>query len=249
MPPQPLSSVRSDARLYVGAGSAIHRPLLAQLVAHAVANWADIGYQLGGMLATMLGADAAPSIAMFYALSSSAAQIAALGAAAESILGRGSRDLEVFELVMLQAKKAATHRHRFAHWPWAHCDDLPDALLFIDPEALVAHDIADVRSQAPHDGRGLLGPLDRSRVYVYRERDLKEATEDLWEASYCISHLRMVLSRHLRSRSETAEWRDHIYQHLLSRPGIAEALTRLRERQKTNPGARPSRRQRRRTTE
>src|SRR5205807_7885908 len=96
MPSQPLSSVRPNARIYAGANSAIHRPLLAQRVAHVLATWADIEYELGGTLATMLGADAAaPSIAMFYALNSGAAQKSTLGAAAESILGRGSPDVEM----------------------------------------------------------------------------------------------------------------------------------------------------------
>jgi hypothetical protein len=242
MPAQPLSSVRSNARLYAGASSAIHRPLLAQLVAHAVAIWADIEYELGGMLAAILGAAAAPSMAMFYALTSSTAQNAALGAAAESVLGRRSRELEMFEIVIRQATTAASHRNRFAHWAWAHCHELPDALLFIDPEALVAHDIAHMVAQAPHDGRHLAGPLDRSRVYVYREKDLKELTDALSEASYCISQLKMIMNPQMRSGSGTAEWRDGIFQHLLSRPEIAEALSRLRERQKTNPRARPSRR-------
>jgi len=240
VPAQPLSSVRSDAQVFVGASSGgVFRPALAQLAAQVVATWADIEYQLGGMLATMLGANAAPSIAMFYALTSGAAQMAALRAAAASVLDEGSRDHELFEVIIQQAERAARPRHRFAHWVWGHCNELPDALLLIDPEALVKHDMADNRFHAPHDGRGLLGPLDRSRVYVYREQDITEILADLEEASYCASHFRMLLIPKLRGQMRDRV--DDIYERLLDRPGIAAALTRHRKRQKAGSARRASR--------
>jgi hypothetical protein len=248
MPPQPLSSIRRDARIFTGASSAKARPLLVQLVAHALATSSDIEYHMGSLLATMLGANAPPAIAMFYALTSSTGQADAIGAAAERVLGIGSNELDLFEIVMYQAKNAASHRNRFAHWAWAYCDELPDALLFIDPEALMAHDIADTRRQAPQDGRHLAGSLDRSRIFVYRGKDLNEAIAELGEASYCMAQFKMILSPSVRA-GEAAEWRDHIYRHLLTRPVIAEALSRLRERRKNDPKARPSRRRRSRKEE
>jgi hypothetical protein len=187
MPPQPLSSVRRDVRIIAGACATIFRPSLARLAAEAIAHWADIESQFGGILVTMLGTQAPPASAMFFALTSSSAKWSALGAAAEVALGEGSRDLEMLEVVIEQAKKAALHRNRFAHWCWAHSPDIPDALLFIDPEALVAHDIASGTHQAPHNGRGLLATIDRAKVYVYREKDLTEAVKSLDDVSYCVS--------------------------------------------------------------
>ena len=93
MPPQPLSNVRSTATVFVGASSTTYAcPALARLVAEALATWGDIEYQFAGMLTTMLGATAAPAVAMFNALTSSVAQIAALEGAASVALGPTSRE-------------------------------------------------------------------------------------------------------------------------------------------------------------
>jgi len=211
-----------------------------------MATWADIEYQFGGMLITMLGANAAPAAAMFSALTSSVAQLAALEAAAASVLGAASREYELFGVVMREATRAATHRHRFAHWCWAFCDELSDALLFVNPEALMEHDMNRGGVEAPFDGHGLLGDLDRSRVLVYRERDLMEAIEELDEASYCVSHLRFMIALKSRAPSEMLAQR---YLSLITRPGVAQALIRLRARRKSDPSAHPSRRRKGRTTE
>jgi hypothetical protein len=148
---------------------------------------------------------------------------------------------------MRQAARAASHRNRFAHWCWAFCRELPNALLFIDPAVLLGHDMASGALSAPFDGRGLLGDLDTSHVLVYREPDLKEAIEALRKASYCIAHFRMMLNPIVMSSDSTKEWRDRIYQLLITEPEVAQALAQLNERRKNDPKARPSRRRKGRT--
>lgn len=247
MPPQPLSRVRSQALVFVGAtGVTSARPVLVQLAAQAIATWADIENQFGGMLTTMLGANAGPAAAMFNALLSAAAQMAALRAAATSVLGAASREHELFGVVIDEAARAAGHRNRFAHWCWAHCDELPDALLFVDPEELMEHDMKRGGTEAPFDGHALLGELDRSRILVYRERDLKAAVADLQEASYSVSHLRYLIAVRGVAASPVL---DQLYRDLTTRPKIAEALSRIRSRQQSAPTERRGRRRTQRNDE
>jgi hypothetical protein len=184
LPPQPLSNVYPKATIFVGAFSGRRQAELAALVAQCIATSADIGVQYGLLVTTLLQAQAKPTAAMFYALTSDVAQIAALKAAATEILGDGTRELDLFDAIMWGATDVSRrHRNKFAHWVWGYADEIPDAILFIDPEALVAHDILlGGFMQAPHHGRGLnINKIDVTKIVVYRERDIKEALEELWK--------------------------------------------------------------------
>lgn len=243
MPPQPLSRVRPKAEVYVGATGAVnHNPALSQLAGHAIAIWADIENQFGGMLATMLGANAGPAAAMFQSLTSITAQRSAVDAAAQNVLGSKSPEYDLFAIITDQAIRASKPRNIFAHWCWAYSPDLPDALLFINPEELLAYDMKAKSSRVPFEGRALTGELDRSKILVYREMDIKEAVIALDRASYHVSYIRVLLTPWLLAHDSLKDMRDQLYRTLTTEPEVAEALSRLSERRKSDPKARPSRR-------
>jgi hypothetical protein len=86
--PQPFSQFhRGEFPKYkLGPIAIAERPVLAVAVAQAIAIWAYVEQELGSLLVKILGGDAGPSLAMYGALVSTAAQNAALNAAAEAVL-------------------------------------------------------------------------------------------------------------------------------------------------------------------
>src|SRR5438477_4398207 len=87
MPPQPLYSVRRNAKIAPDHLDIRKRPELAQLLGIAIATWAHVESALAGLLAGMLGGKPAETpIAMYNALTSTASQYAAMRAAADTSL-------------------------------------------------------------------------------------------------------------------------------------------------------------------
>jgi hypothetical protein len=240
MTAQPLSKVRSNANLHVGAVTAQMKPQLAAYVAQAVAFSAEIDTQLGELLASILGASARPAAAMYVALTSSASQRAALRAAAEVAL-TGER-LDVFDVVMRLSDVALKDRNVFAHWVWAYIDELPDALLFVEPEALIEHNINPKSRSLQIGGPRTLtnDQIDFSRVTVYRQKDLSQSVDRLQASCGRLSLLRFIGDR-------SNPILDGLFQMLLDDDDVQSGMARLTSGRKTSPKARPQRRRKGRT--
>lgn len=233
MPPQPLSSVRRDARPYLAADIIVkQQPELAALAAGVIAHAAHIENLFGAILTTMLGANAAPAAAMFRALTSMNAQADVLAAAAEVVLDPVDQDL--LGVLTALCEKAAKHRHRLAHWAWAGCFELPDAIILIDPEGLLEYELNTNSFMSPNEGRGLGDDFDPKWALVYRKKDLEEAVAALNRAHMLLSVFRTCVVPFVR---EEPRFRDPQYPRLLAQPEIAEALAKLAEARKSNPSA------------
>jgi hypothetical protein len=220
---QPLSRVKPHAALHFYPPDIMTvRPILAPLIAECIAEWAQIECTLGIILAVILETEAQTGLAMYMSLTSSTNQMTVLSAAAEAKLTKA--DEELFSAVLMIVRSAAKERHRFAHWCWALSDDLPDALLLLDP----AH-------QAPllANWLGLHDPLadiDRDNIFVLREPDAREAATTMKTVKKRLSSLLGVL--HEQDRGKRAERR----QQLSTEPQIVEALARLRKARQNAQG-------------
>ena len=219
MPPQPLSQVRSKAIVHVGPQAVELRPDLAPFIAQIIALWADVEASVCAIMTRLLSAEARPTTAMLSVIRSASTQFDMVEAAAIGKLVNPS--LEMLLAVLSTVRRAAKIRNRIAHHVWAHCDDLPDALILIEPEAFleifVRLEEAEVFSLSPDDPR--VQP-DRSRSFVFRQKDFKEIVEELknvWFCSYQVRHL--ARPRHPR--------RDEIFALLSKEPAIEAALRRI----------------------
>lgn len=132
MPPQPLSKVRRSAVPLFGYHALGRRPQLAIRVVETVAAWAQVEVALGLTAATLLGANASTVMAMHASLNGFQPRADSLLAAARTRLPE--RDGDLFEATLGVIRKAATRRHEFAHWLWGYCDELPEALLLVEPK-------------------------------------------------------------------------------------------------------------------
>jgi hypothetical protein len=141
--PKPLSQVKHSGTIYIGNNKdhpSKHRPELALLAMKVISAWSIMESFLSGVFVQMLGANPAPAVAMFNALTSTAAQNASLRAIAQTSLSK--RNQELFEAIQIAVSKLAKHRNIIAHWVWGHTSSLPDAVLLCNPAALVDHRVA-----------------------------------------------------------------------------------------------------------
>jgi hypothetical protein len=134
MPPQPLSRVRPKAKALPGPEALYtHRPNLAPLAMAVIAHWSEIEVKNASMLAFVLRAEAAPTMAMIQAIRSASAQMDVIEAAGSVKLT--GQHLEIFKAIIRLARKAAKKRHPIAHHVWAFSMEMVDAILLVEPSA------------------------------------------------------------------------------------------------------------------
>lgn len=197
-----------------------------------VSAWSIMESFLSGVFVQMLGANPAPAVAMFNALTSTAAQTAALRALAQTTLSR--RDQELFEAVLIVLKSAADARNKVAHWVWGYCSSLPDAVLLCDPRALTEY-----RMQVDYYNSRILPrtgteddfpEIPKNRIHVWERNDFIEAVERIDKLSGYIHQFAFILRGFQAWPPDTPE-DDQLYTQLCNEPAIQKALSRLRKGQ------------------
>jgi hypothetical protein len=186
--PQPFSKVVPDAYVYIDSGILKDKPDMAFLVTKIFAIWAQIEHELSFLLVRVLGADAAPAIAMHATLTAQHLQNSALQAAAKAALAPDQFD--VFQAALSTAESAATPRNHLAHWIWGGCKQRTDLLALFDPKMVKERDFRVEKfysknpSRTPEDlmKNIELYYFDTSNVLAYSKSDLERALRDLVEA-------------------------------------------------------------------
>lgn len=167
---------------------------------------------------------------MFGALQSNAAKIATVTAAANTLLK--DEVLEAFDAIMPLVRAAASQRHEFAHHLWGASDDIPDALLLVDPKHSLGWsvDVQEAITQTYKRSVRLgelneLAPLPeypREQVMVWRSADLERYTKETSETGKLLNFLCLTADAHFPEVTVSL---------LLSKePHFQSALSRLRLR-------------------
>lgn len=224
MAPQPLWKVRRNAIPNFGHQALRKRPQLAIRVAETVAAWAQAEVALGLTAATLLGGNASTVMAMHASLNGFQPRADSLLAAARTRLS--AEDGDLFEATLGVIRKAATKRHEFAHWLWGHCDELPDALLLVEPKELWARSAQvhewGTRSFPPGGYLPVATPqlVHPKSVWVYREPDFDEAFSSVTRALLFADELTFLVA------PSPAE-HDVARHQLCNEPEIRRALDKL----------------------
>lgn len=190
MSPQPLSRVRPMATVLLSPKAMMERPKLGLLVAEAIATYSDIEAQIALVMTRFLSAKAAPALAMFEALTSAPAQLAAASAAAGTVLDAG--DMELFEAVIWITGNVAKDRHKMAHNQWGYSEEMPDALLLTEGKVSARRDMETVeaiRLTMRGEGGAFWSRLPPDKIMVYREPDLREIIAKMHRVRDCYYHL------------------------------------------------------------
>jgi hypothetical protein len=220
MPRQPLIYVRPKAKYRMPANALSERPELAALVGECIAFWSQVEGQLAILLSAIMKTEKAIAAAIFLSIRNSRAQREALTAAAEIALS--GRELEMFRAIAVVYQSLDTQRTDLAHGIFGICEELPDALLWINSKDFTQHNLEfwtelitrtdpSVPLQSDETGRALF--------YVYRKEDfiqLRDEIKELWHAVFLFTY-------YLRTLHDEQE-----FQKLYTFPQIQRALSRLR---------------------
>jgi hypothetical protein len=135
---QPLSRVKRSAFVRHDPHALDDKPEMAMLVAKIFAHWGLIEHRLSLLLVRVLGADAAPALAMFATLTAQHLQTGALEAAAKAALSED--EFAVFRAALGVTDSVQTPRNQLAHWIWASAPELENALLLAEPKSAKERD-------------------------------------------------------------------------------------------------------------
>lgn len=197
MTQQPLSRVRSNAQVIVGPGSQIfdRRPDFALQSARIISNWAYCESLLKGTLANLLEAEAGPVSAIVESIKGTANYFDIIEAAAKHKLK--GRELETAKFVMSRVRHDAKNRNKIAHFLWAFCDELPDAVILVDPTEHVKY-LAKVQQRIRSSEPTMVAPkLNKNCCYVYKISDFNRIYLDMEKTTNAILHFnRFLLQSH-----------------------------------------------------
>jgi hypothetical protein len=216
--PQPLSAVIPKASLGIYPEAAEKHPDRATQVASIFAWWSAVETQLGIIFAFLMGAGRAQHVLSFYhSLNSTEAKIGVVSRIVERSLP--APEIELFKAIRrVIIRPAQAVRNQLAHWAWAECAELPDAICLINPA-----DLIDYYTES------IIRPVrvDLSLVQVYREKDLQNA-----EAVVRRAH---DLTRRFGGIISTPRDPAHqqLFEELCNEPLVREALDRQAEHSKT----------------
>lgn len=201
--PQPLSRVKSNVSIFLGIEDNTATDIMWRSVVRVTNAWSRIDGLLAEMLSGFLRADFASVAAMYSAIVSVEARRAALLAAAKIA---NPQALDLISATLNSIKSSYKRRNEFSHHIWGYSPDLPDSILLIDPAVLIEQSAAVHQFVA--DGKFVptfvkvgkatkmepppLPPYDLSRVFVYREAELKHQAKFAAQCVFMVNSLMMA---------------------------------------------------------
>lgn len=221
--PQPLLKWPNDLRF----GDLVPRvrPQLSTEIARVCAAWTIVEIEIGFMLAAILDTQARPGVAMYLALSGTAAQNATLLAAAEISLSP-ELQAELGELLK-QMRKRAKERAAVVHALWGASAEYPDALINCPPQMFV------------------MDIIDKLHHYVEWGKDSEDRTEILKHlTSYTKNDFEQIIKRFHEFTFDVNKFSQKVSEEHVRRRALADALKRtppsetsksLQEAPQTNP--------------
>jgi hypothetical protein len=220
--PQPLSRVVPNADLNIGAGALSRVPQFSSLIMTVIANLAHLDGDWGTIFSRLLKSDIAVGTAVYQAFNGLEARRIALFAAADKALPEWQ--MIALRAVWSQTTAARAQRDRFAHHVWATSEQVPDALLLMDPSVVVERNIS-FRQQSVElpDGRGVIAPqnFDHSRVFVYRQGDFERAAKEAQQAAWIVTLLHGAIGNGWIEVARRQLWNEPRFQQAV-RPLIRE---------------------------
>jgi hypothetical protein len=247
--PQPINKIVPDPTVHLDTNALSDKPKLASLVCQIFATWSTIEQELNFLFFVVLGADAAPAIAIYAELRTQQLQLVALEAAAKAALSED--DYLIFKAATSIATSVQTPRNHLAHWAWGRCRERPDLLALANPKMLKERDFRVAKHIVGKPLETLdalevavLHLFDNSEIIAYSNADLERALRDLKAAQFILHYLRLYLDPRpvqvLSKKPGKPIWdRDETRSALLERLNgqqlFREAVARLRASQETHP--------------
>lgn len=188
--PQPLSRVKPSAKIHVSASAIQQQPQFQEDVLKVIVFWSHIDGNIASLFSTLLKSDIEAGTAVYQAFNGLEARRIALFAAAEKAIPEWQR--LAIEAVWRATKKSRQQRDKFCHHVWGYSQDMPKALLLMDPSVVVDTNVSYRQRVSDNgNGGGVIMPkdYDRTKIFVYREVDFERAHKEAAKASWLFNLL------------------------------------------------------------
>jgi hypothetical protein len=225
--PHPLSRVKPNAEIEVGVNALAQRPQFVPQIMRVIAYWAHIDGDMATIFSNFLRTDIEVGTAVYQAFNGAEARRVAMFAAAEKALPEWQQI--ALRAVWNATKASRDQRDKFAHHVWATSEELPDALLLMHSSVVVARNVSHrQRSEHLPNGRGVIAPkdLDRSKVFVYRQKDFDRAAEEAGAASFLVMLLYTAIGQNWHEVGRRQLWNEPRFQRAVQ-PLILEKSPEL----------------------
>src|SRR5690349_17533807 len=195
---QPLTAFKGIERVTFFPGSVFKRPVLAPYVMEVIERWSISETNLFNIAADVLHVEPVIATVMLQAVDNQAAQRAAVLAAAKAMLA--PNDWLLFEAAFYTTNQSRSVRNQFVHHIWGTADELPQALLLIDPRFASLDRAKRIKRVDARVRRGINPALagernfDFSGVMVWREADFATESRNACRAQIIIAELSHLVS-------------------------------------------------------
>jgi hypothetical protein len=206
--PNPLSSVNPGANVLIGnvgpgASALAQRPLLALKAILVIESWANVEGFMLRLFAALLGGSESMAAEIYLRLDTKGPKSAAINAAADFAFKSRPELKKLLTAIQQIEKTNGSMRDRVAHWTWGHSPELPQALLLVDPRAIIGIN------------------MDRSKVLVYNERDFDDIIAANNRLCGYAQQMQFIVMGHVGNEDNS------IYDRLCNEPEIQDRLSRL----------------------
>jgi hypothetical protein len=170
--PQPLKQWTDDIQFTKGALTA--RPAFAMLIANVAAAWSEIEVDMGLALAIILNTEARTGVAMYLALSGSAAQDRSLDAAVQTLL---PAELQAeFSQLLAEMRRRGKERNRVIHALWSEYPNDAAKIINCSPDNIVRDVAKSFHAKIKREEVFLTEPSQEfiANLLVYSERDFSD---------------------------------------------------------------------------
>jgi hypothetical protein len=223
VPRQPLNKIVQNLKdpIGLGLGTFAARPELAALVCDVITGWARVEGSLSLVFARYTYSRVDIAMSTYNSVEGYRAQRQMLGGAARAALSVDNYML--FEATMEFVKRQYNIRNEMAHWIWGKTEDLPDALIIMEPVSqrktstmiFGARNVTDlINSQKFKEDSG-------KKTFVYRKNDLETHAKEMFKAEVLADRLQYLVAKPPQDHDEGR-------QHLLQEPDILRDYEKLK---------------------
>jgi hypothetical protein len=225
MPRQPLSTLTGNRKLndpiMIGPHTFAKRPDLAHLVCGIITGWAKVEGCLSLVFARYTRARVDVAMNIYNNVDAFRAQEQMLEGAARAALS--DDDFFLYQASMKFIKRQYSVRNEMAHWLWGSTDDLPDALIIMEP---VSHRKAHTMMFGANTGYDIekcreYWAESQNGTFVYRKADLESHAKQMFKAEILSDRLQFLAAKPPQNDVEGRS-------HLLSDPEIRRDYEKLR---------------------
>lgn len=164
------------------------RPDLAIAIARISADWAQVEWEVGKLLATILDTEFRTGVAMYLALMGSAAQEAALTAAASKMLSEDRQD----ELTTLlrDVRARSRERNRMIHCLWGTSPEFPTDLINCPLDQMVSANVEAAHMRKLTGQKAGLPPEFLESLRLYKPACFRDIQKRLRTTRLALCHFR-----------------------------------------------------------